>query len=499
MKRVGIIDIGSNSVRLVVVECGAERSYRIFDELKETVRLGDDLDRTGELKATRMDQAMKALKMFKSLCEAVQVEEIIAVATAAVRNAKNRAIFLSRIQEEVGFTIRVLSGEEEAHFAYWGVINSIALTDGLVMDIGGGSTELIWVQNREIRQSISLPFGAITLTERWGLDRAISIEQEQRLHQYLLDQYRSVPWLTEARQLLLIGVGGTFRNLGKIDRVRKHYPLETAHNYRMLPQDICLHYQTFRIKDPNQRKKMAGLSKDRADIILGATAAIAILVEFLEIPEIAVSGNGIREGIIFDYLLGDQPVQDVLDFSINNIMTKFQLNKKHAQHIHKLTQSLFDQLRALHQIEDPGAVKLIRTAALLHDCGIPVRYYNHHEHSFYIILNSAIHGLTHRELLMSAYIAASHRKDTMAHLPRYDTMLSKKDQEMMLKIGVLLRIAESLDRGMTGVVQEVQCEISDDTLHIQTVSAGDAELAIYNAMTAGKLFTKVYHKKLNIT
>lgn len=496
MKRLGIIDIGSNSVRLVVVELGGECSYRVFDELKETVRLGDDLDLTGELNEKRIDKAIKALKMFKNLCDAVQVEEVIAVATAAVRKATNRDLFLTRVQAEVGFSIRVLSGEEEAHFAFWGVINSIDFTDGLVMDIGGGSTELIWVQNRQIHQSVSLPFGAITLTERFELSRAISEEQESTLRTYLIDHYHSIPWLKEIHHPLLIGVGGTFRNLGKIDRARKHYPLETTHNYRMASQDLIALYHNLRGKTAGQRKKIAGLSKDRADIILGATAAIAILVEMLEATEIAVSGSGIREGLIFDYLLGDTLTADVLDFSINNIMTKFHLNKKHASHICHLTQSLFDQLTILHRIENSQVSRLIKTAALLHDCGTQIRYYNHHEHSFYIILNSAINGLTHRELLMSAYIAALHRKDPVVNLARYDLLLDKADQEVIQKIGILLRIAESLDRGMTGIVQEVHCEIVEDTVTIRTISEGDPELAIYNAMTAAKQFEKIYGKRL---
>jgi exopolyphosphatase/guanosine-5'-triphosphate,3'-diphosphate pyrophosphatase len=179
-------------------------------------------------------------------------------------------------------------------------------------------------------------------------------------------------------------------------------------------------------------------------------------------------------------------------------MTKFRLNKKHAQHICQLTQSLFDQLTGLHQIPDPGIPRLIKTAALLHDCGTQIRYYNHHEHSFYILLNSAINGLTHRELLMSAYIAASHRKDPAVHFARYDLLLTKEDHLIIQKVGVLLRIAESLDRGMTGIVQEVHCEILGDTVIIQTVTAEDPELAIYNAMTAGKQFQKIYGKRLQI-
>lgn len=498
MKRVGIIDIGSNSVRLVVVELGAEQSYRIFDELKETVRLGDDLESTGELKKIRMEKARKVLKMFKDLCDAIQVEEIIAVATAAVRTAKNRESFLAMIKERVGITVRVLSGEEEAHFAFWGVVNSVDFTDGLVMDIGGSSTELIWVQNRTIRQSASLPFGAITLTERFGLERQPSDERERALRAYLLEQYRSVSWLAATHQLLLIGVGGTFRNLGKIDRLRKSYPLETAHNYRMPAADIAEIYTILRGKSANQRKKIAGLSKDRADLILGATAAIAVLADTLDTAEIAVSGNGIREGLIFDCLLGGTPLCDLLDFSINNIMTKFNLNKKHARHICGLIQSLFDQLTDLHGITAPGVTRLIKTAALLHDCGTQIRYYNHHEHSFYIILNSAINGLTHRELLLSAYIAASHRKDPVSHPARYDKLLDRDDLTLIRKVGILLRIAESLDRGMTGTVREVRCELCGDTVIIRTLSEDDPELAIYHAMTAAKQFEKIYHKKLRI-
>ncbi|MGM0471453.1 MAG: exopolyphosphatase [Bacillota bacterium] len=511
MHNLAIIDIGSNSMKMILAKVKKEHSFTVIDELKESVRLGEGMNHSNKLKPDRIEKAIQTLRMFKDLCDSTNTEEIITVATAAVREAENRAYFIKRVKEEIGLDIRVLSGVDEGYYDYWGVANSIDQDDGLIMDIGGGSIELVWMKNRQIQEATSLPFGALDITEKFDLYDSIDQEQEGKLQTFLYQAYLKVPWLSEMEHNKLLGVGGTLKNIARIDQRQKDYPLNILHNYQMSNEAIQEVYNLVKEKDLAERQELDGLSTKRADIFIGAAAAVAALVDFCEIEELILSRKGIREGLIYHHLREDEtPVKDVLDFSLKNIINNFQLNRDHAYHIYKLTKSLYDQLKPLYNLEPDqfaGDIdKIILTAAMLHDIGNQLDYYDHHEHSFYIILNYGINGLTHRELLISAYIAASHRH-TKYQLHKYNLNRSSfqqiinkngADKEVIRKTGILLEIAESLDLSKNGVVEAIQCTVGEDSVKMKTVTRQDAELEINNALECIPGFEKLYNKELQL-
>ena len=515
MKNVAVIDIGSNSIKLVLVRVRNDNSFKIIYELKETVRLGKGMTEKPVLREDRMKIALQTLKMFKNLCDATDTKKIIAVATAAVRNANNQEEFLQRVKKETDLSVRVLSGSEEGYFDYWGVVNSIEKDDGLIMDIGGGSVELIWMENRQIKDSVSLPFGALDLTQQFDLYDEADKDQIKDLEKYLEKAYKEVSWLSEVEEMDLIGVGGTIRNIAKIDKRKKDYPLDMLHYYRMEDDNVQDVYDLVKKKDLKGRKKISGLSKKRADIFIGASAIIATLMNNYDINNMLISGKGIREGLIYKHLNDDDtPTEDVLDFSIQNVLNNFNVDIDHAQHVHKLTRKMFNQLKPLYETDledfDGNIDNIVKTAALLHDCGRNINYYDHHEHSYYIILNSGINGLSHRELLITAYIAASHRH-TKYSLRKYNLnranfkdIISKDgdDKEVIRKTGILLEIAESLDRNLKGFIEDVNCEVKNNRVTIKVITRAneeDIELEINDAMAAADGFKKLYDKYLVIT
>ena len=195
MKKIGIIDIGSNSIRLVIVQINKDNSFRVIDEIKESVRLGKDMTTDGGLNPSRIDNAIYTLAFFKRLCIIQNITEILAVATEAVRKASNQIEFLNRVKSELSIDIRVLTGIEEAYYDYFGAINSMDFSDALIMDIGGSSSELIFVENRKLKSSISLPFGAINLTEKFSLQKAMNIKSETAIKEFLTSLYKDIPWL----------------------------------------------------------------------------------------------------------------------------------------------------------------------------------------------------------------------------------------------------------------------------------------------------------------
>lgn len=500
MKMIGIIDIGSNSLRLVLVEIGFRGSFKIIDELREVVRLAADTDKVGNLNPERVDKAVQVLKMYKDLCEMNKIENIIAIATEAVRKAPNQNLFKEMVQQETGIDIQILPGKQEAYYDFVGIRSSMDIQDGLIMDIGGGSTELVLFKRGQLVESTSVPLGSININQRFklGPDK-LSSNDEQKMKKFFRTVFDQIPWLKKVGQIPLIGVGGTFRNVAKIDQRKKNYPLSMIHNYQMACNDFFDIFNLVKRTRLKERMKISGLSKDRADIFIGASGVIATLIEYTGIQNVIISGSGVREGLIYNYLNENfQPIEDCLEFSIQNILWRFNLNERHARHVYKLTHSVFNQLQDLHQL-DTETAKIVKTASILHDCGVAIRYYHHHEHSFYVILNAGINGLTHRELLISAYIAASHRnRNFVLDWDKYSRVINQKDVEIIEKIAVLLRLAESLDRSMTGIVDDLKAVITGDIVQVETIAQKYPELEIHDALATNKQFERIYSKELVI-
>jgi len=270
------------------------------------------------------------------------------------------------------------------------------------------------------------------------------------------------------------------------------------HNYHLTADEVNGIHQMVLNTAPSGRKEIKGLSSDRADIFIGATTAITSLLEYCGITDIYVSGYGLREGIIYEQMLTSRlPVNSVLDFSLENLLSKFRLNKHHARHVWFLSQTLFEQLILLHKIE-ASQVNILKTAALLHDCGINVNYYDHHLHSLYIILNSHINGLSHRELIMAAYTAAYHRKNNVKISEAHLSLLDYNDVGVIRKLGVILQIAEALDRRMQANVKRIDCQLEEDNVTLKLLAQHNPDLEIREALEASAAFCKLFGKQLYV-
>lgn len=449
MKKLGIIDVGSNSTRLVIVELLGEKAFKIVDEAKEAVRLGKDIQEDGSLNPARVDLALRTLKYFKNVCNLHGVDEMLVVATAAVRAAKDQKAFLDQVKQELDFDIRVLSGEEEAFYDYFGIINSIVFEEGLIIDIGGASVEIAYVKDKQLKEAVSLPFGAITLTESFGLQDEVKEKNLMQLRSYLLNQYRALPWLGDIKNVVLIGVGGTIRNIGKISRKAQDYSLERIHNYEMSGEEVTQITQMVSSMNLKQRKKIKGLSKARADIFAAACEAVRVLVEYCQVQKFIVSGHGVKEGLLYEYLQGEKtPVDDVLGFSINHLMKQYNVNpvitgkvwQTASQLYHMSNKALNNGLSAATQ-----ELKLLKTAVMLYRIGTEIRCYSFYKHSFYMLLSANINGLSHREIVMTAYTILYHQKENFEELPYgYRDLLSEEDIRLTQKLASILNQAVRL-------------------------------------------------------
>ena len=255
MKKIGIIDVGSNSIRVVIFEISPTKHFKVIEDIKETVRLGEGFHDTGVLKIKKINLAINTLRLFKGICENYGVDEIITFATAAVRNAENSKEFLIPIKNQLGLDVAVLSGVDEARFSYLGAVNSLDIKEGLLMDMGGASTELVLFRGKKILESISLNFGSVTLSQISDVKNPLKKADEARLKEQIFSEYEKVEWLKNLEGIPLVGVGGTVRNLAKVHSTIRQYPLNLLHDYQMAATDVTLVYNFFK------KKKLQGKAR----------------------------------------------------------------------------------------------------------------------------------------------------------------------------------------------------------------------------------------------
>ena len=454
--RIGVIDIGSNSVHLVVAIYHEENGYfSVIDDAKVNVRLGEGMTRTGRLDPERMDVGVNTMKIYRRMIDAYQLDQVIATATAAVRKAENGDEFVRRVKEEADIDINVIPGEQEAMYDYLGVVNTIDIKDGLLMDIGGGSTELVLIQNREKKAGVSLPFGAVDLAEKFNLTDKPKKSDLEKLHVFLEGAFSQYPLLAEAKGYPVIGVGGTIRNMGRIHRRMTDYPLEIAQNYRMSRKDVKTVCEKTAAMDYQERKNIKGLSKARADIFIGASQAVMEIMGAIDSDQLIISKAGLRDGLLYEsigYGEGDL-IPEVFEYSLVNTARQLDVNCIHAYQVYRISRKLFNELAPIHGLPLSRTLdKSLRTAAMLHDSGIKIQYSNHQLHSFYLILNAGINGLTHKEMLIAAFSALNHRTGKKVQVDaEYARMLTKQDLNIIDVFSSILQIAEYLDRDMDGV------------------------------------------------
>lgn len=505
MEKIAIIDLGSNSARLVLVNILEGGYFVVFDELKETVRLGQDMDWDGFIKPQRIAQTIKTLTMFRRLCDANHVDKIFAYATAAVRRAKNQKSFLDEVAMTCGIKIKVLSVEEQAMLVYQGVINSMDVPKGLIMEMGGGSTNLIYYNRRNLIHYDTLPFGSVTLTDLFKNDSSEPEERARKIEEFIGEQLDKISWLSQVEpDTNFVGVGGAFRNLGRISRIIRKYPFNMTHNYEVPVDEFNNIYSIIRKLDLDSTMKIKGLSSGRADIFPSALAVMKAVLSRFSFEKITISGCGLREGAMFRYAVpgvNERPISDVLGHSLHTQMKYFDINETHAEQVYDLSIQLFKQLKVLHKMPRTY-VRVLKIASLLHDSGMRIKYYNHQLHSEYIILNANLYGVPHKDIILAALVASGHRKTSeisREEIAKYSSLFTQEDVEAIRKLSVILCIAESFDRSQSGVVKGIDCDVLGDSVIVKTATdGGDCSLEIRDAMSSASEFKAAYGKNLEI-
>ena len=481
--KVGVIDLGSNTARLVIYAYEPRATYKLTDQVRERVRLAEGLNESARLQPAPIERAIETLNLFRSLCEASQVPHIIALATSAVRDATNQAEFLSQVKRRTRLDLRVLSGPEEAYYGYLGVINTLNMQDGLVFDLGGGSIEITQVQDRRQTRTASLPLGVVRVAERHIPSMPPTRKQISALVDDVTAQYAQLPWVTGAPGAGdLVGLGGTVRALAKLDQEARKYPLERLHGYVLTAEALDRLIKQMSEMSERLLLAMPGMNADRVDLILPGALVVRELMRAGGFDCFTVSGAGLREGMFFtEFLKGARSplLPDARAFSIENTARHYGAWNKHARHVRDLSLQMFDQLQELHGY---GAWErdMLSAAAWLHDIGYTVSFYDHDEHSEYLILNSDLPAYTHRELVLLGLLARFHRKGEV-NCGRFCPLLERGDERRVAVMASMLRLAEYLERGRRQTVRRLTCFVGDKEILITAGTRGDAAIELWEA------------------
>ncbi|MDB6250700.1 Ppx/GppA family phosphatase [Lactobacillus amylovorus] len=300
-----VIDLGSNSVRMQISQIDDYGGYTVMGYFREYVRLSENMGKEMTLKEEPMNRTIQALKDFKTRYTQYDNVVVKAVATAAVRGAKNQAEFLKRVKDEVGLDLQVISGSTEAYLDYIGVVNTLPVRNGIIMDCGGASTELIWVQNGACKERVSIPVGSVVLSQNYNLADTISASDLYSAMNAAGQKISTVRWLGQVHNLPLIALGGSNRTIAKIHRrevTDEVDELPDIHGMHLPPHYIFNLVGKLIAMNKDERMKIPGLAKNRADVIVGGLIPISLVLRNLQISEVIFSNCGLRDGILFEYL-----------------------------------------------------------------------------------------------------------------------------------------------------------------------------------------------------
>lgn len=482
------IDIGTNSIHMVVARIiPSLPAFTIIDREKDTVRLGDRDPITKCLKPEAIARAIAALRRCIDVAKSLNAEQIIAVATSAVRESPNGREFLQRVETETGLHVDLISGQEEARRIYLGVLSGMEFNNlpHIMIDIGGGSTELILGDSHEARSLSSTKIGAVRLTAEFVKTDPISNVEFQFLQAYVRGMLeRPVEdlqaHLKPGEIPRLVGTAGTIETIAGINAREKLGTIpSTLNKYQLSFKDLQNWVNRFRRMNNAERAAIPGMSDRRSEIILVGALILQEAMTLLGVDAIAICERSLREGVIVDWMLTHGLIEDRLRYqssvrqrSAIKTAQKYQVNLEHSQRVAEFAISLFDQTQG--RLHNWGAEEreLLWVAAILHNSGHHVSHSAHHQHSYYLIRHSELLGYTETEIELIANIARYHRKSApkKKHDP-YRNLPTKEQRLMVSQLSALLRLAVALDRRQLGAVKRVKCqyrpELREFHLHLE--------------------------------
>ncbi|MEH2284981.1 MAG: Ppx/GppA phosphatase family protein [Nostoc sp.] len=472
---IAAIDLGTNSLHMVVVKIDPTLpAFSIIAREKETVRLGDRNLTTGELKPEIIQKAIAACGRFQEVAKTINAETIIAVATSAVREAPNGKDFLHKIETELGLSVNLISGQEEARRIYLGVLSGMEFNNQphIIVDIGGGSTEIILGDSQQARTLTSTKVGAVRLTSELITTDPISNTEFQYLQAYARGMLeRSVEEVLANLEFgespRLVGTAGTIETLAMIHAREKSGVIpSTLNGYQFSLKDLQELVNRLRKLSNSERAEIPGMPEKRPEVILAGAVILQEAMTLLGSESVTVCERSLREGVIVDWMLTHGLIEDKLRYqssvrerNVLKLADKYHINLEYSDRVAKFAESLFDQTQGTLHHWGTDERQMLWAAAILHNCGHYISHSSHHKHSYYLIRNGELLGYTETEIEIIANLARYHRKSPPKKKhENYQSLLTKEQRQIVSQLSAILRLAVALDRRQIGAVAQVQCE-----------------------------------------
>ena len=441
-ERIAVIDVGSNSSRVVVLERDTSAHLRAVAGARASLRLIRDVDERGAFSDATMARTMAALRDFKALAAGAGAKQVVAVATAAVRDAANGALLTQRVRRELGIGIDIISGAAEARYGFTGAVRGLDVSDGVLFDLGGGSLELTRFRDRRRGDDVSLSLGALRVSERFLESDPPTRSQIRRLREHVRNQLAKAGVKRLGRRHQLVGTGGTLRNLAKIDHRARRYPIGSLHGYELPVDRLNETVEFLAATKEKHRDRLQGLSAGRADSIVGGAVVIQTLADFVGATHIVVSGQGLREGLGLKVLGIPMGARErVREAALSSLVARFDgWNREAASRRQTIAASLY---RALEPGGSSMAATAVDQAARVLDIGRSLDVIDRHKHVADILLNTEMNGFTHGELaLLSAIVRRA--GDRNADIPRL-AVGGDVDAAAVDRAAIVLALADEIE------------------------------------------------------
>lgn len=507
-RRLAAIDIGSNSVRLVVVQHLHGHQFQTIDEERHGTRLARHLGSSGELDPEAVEQTLEVLKQFKKIADGFQVTRLETIATCAVREATNSELFVTRVAKEIGLKVKIISAVQEGRLAFRSVNSAFDLREQnlAVADIGGGSTEIVLACGSHVEQTICTNLGAVRMTELYSESQPLFPDEHEHLiasiAREVARQVKKLPFKPQT----LYGTGGTFTSLASMLIARRGEDAHALWGYRVTHADVRHTLEQIRRLNPKQRRMLPGLGADRADIIVAGIAIVDQLMSRMKCNLLRVHTGGVRDGLLLsmmDKLSSKREALPDVRKAIEALAASCGVDLPHARHTAQLATQIWDGLRQSSLGDpaefDPEDRRILEFAGLLQDVGYLIDYRSHHKHSYQLILNSRLPGVPRHELALIANVARYHRGKRPKRKHANFRHLAPKDQTRVRRLAAILRIAGGLDRGRTQRVERIRVTVQADRVLLSLTSRDDPELELWATRGRADVFAREFGLPLAVT
>ena len=467
-----IIDIGSNSMRMVVLQKSSRFAFSLINETKSKVKISEGCyEKSGNLQEIPMQRAYESLKSFLNISNALKSRKIICVATSALRDAPNSKVFISRVKKDLGLNIKVIDGEKEAYYGGVAALNLLHEDSFVTVDIGGGSTEFCFIKNGKIEKSISLNIGTVRIKELYF--NKDNIDGAKR---YILDELRKISDLNIEIPQKVVGIGGSIRALSKMIMSRNSYPLDILHGYTYsVKKEVNLFNKIVDARN-NDDLKSLGVKKDRFDTIKEGAFIFKTILDELCVQEVITSGVGVREGVYLTDLLRNSNHKFPSNFnvSVRSLLDRFEIDQKQSAFMGNNASKIFDTLKPLHNLNN-NYKSLLIVASKLHSIGSTLNFYKSNDNAFDFILNGLNYDFSHTSRIVVAHTIKFSKKSlpTKAEILKYEELLPSLNVMQWMSFMISLNIAINQDLSRPKVSYELQgdvlkIELSNNSFLIQS-------------------------------